>query len=462
MHTSKTILRFALLSLVCCKATVWADINSILPPVDVTKIPEDSVREVKQQGEQYFGRAVVQMIGKGKLSKWKGIYTSEIGNVRYTGNVAWRETILRVDAEKRQTVTRVEFSEVSSTLEGAEVSMKFLDWDSKESLKWLRNNRSVLVSSASATIQTILVGHGIPPLPGMRFVVDKLFKKGEESSGQAGYTMDKDGNLLLSGKAMRTILDNGPAGQMGKTVSALAMRGNAYQGSVWELVWSWETRDYTAITCVNKEKIKIDAKAAHPDVYTDQRIDDDFVVVERILKRSSMLSERMIFPVQEIEKEGGLRVGKEWWVDSNALGQIIGYGIDFDRLDGRVACVFEGWSARTDLDDENANSGKDKIAVAKISISPGYDNVIQGKLKSDQGTSITTFSMTPTGSFSLVSDQAIKSRYLREGTLSGTMHSVDRRHIDSLLRGVDITGDLQMQAKFTQIRVAPQQIKAGK
>ena len=461
MNPSKTILCFALLALVCCRATVWAaGLDSLLPPVDVTKIPEDSVREVKQQGEQYYGRAVVQMTGKGKLSKWKDIYGSEISNVRYTGNVAWRETILRVDAERKQTVTRVEFPEISSTLEGAKVSMQFLAWDSKESLQWVTKHRELLVSSASTTIQAILVSNGIPPIPGMGFVVDKVIKKGEKTAEGAGYKIDEDGNLVLSGKAIQDFVQSGPAGQMGKTASALAIRANAYQNTVWELIWSWDERRYTSVICCNKEEIKTLSKSRIG--YTDQRIDEDFALVQRILERSSMLSERMIFPVQEIKKEGGLRVGKEWWVDSNALGQIIGYGIDFNRLDGRVACVFEGMSARTDLDDENANTGKDKIAVAKISISPGYDNVIQGKLKSDQGTSITTFSMTPTGSFSLVSDQAIKSRYLREGTLSGTMHSVDRRHIDSLLRGVDITDDLQMQAKFTQIRMAPQQIKAGK
>lgn len=463
MKNTRLILRFACLSLVCCEASALADgLNSILPPVDVKEIPEDSVREVKHEGEQYFGRAVVQMVGKGSLRKWKGVFGSDISDVRYTGDAAWRETVIKVDAEKKQTVTRIEFIRLESRLEGAKASMHFLEWDSKESLKWVKDNRPAVVDSVSLGIKGLMLYNGFPPIPGTGFVVDKLLKAGEKKAERAGYTIDKDGNLLVPGQRVQDFLGTGKGGEVGKAVAALAVRVNPYKTSVWDLVWSWETRDYALVSCFNKEAVEAAAKAESAEVYTDQRLADDFDLVQRMIRRSSMLSERMLFPVEEIEKEGSLRVGKEWWVNSNAFGKLISQGVEFDRLDGKVACVFQGWDARADLEDENANTGKDRVAVAKISIAPGYENLIEGKLKRVEADSITTFSMTPTGTFTIVADQAIASRYLREATLSGTMHSVDRRHVDSLLRGVDITGDLKMQAKVTQLRVAPEKGKSAK
>lgn len=407
-------------------------LTDLIPQTKVEDIPKDSINQIKTKGDIFTSEGVVTIVGDATSTKLKGWFNSEVKNVQFLVGVAYLEEVLDVDkangiVKARLTVVRSE----AHLIGGAHAGLVIKNYDTKPIVKWVADSAKNYAQQASSFAKKAILSKFPPILWGpVGKVWDNLENTAAEKLRESGYNVLEDGTIVLSQEQLQKHLPDL------RNVVGVARKTENISGVELETVWQWG-KGYTSIRRLSEIGDEDAVSAFVKSIY-----------------RSSYLSAGLLFPVHK----KAINPGDKWDVDASALGGALLRGFKYDYLKGSVRLEYLGPRKLEGCLDEEKNHppGTNVIAVAELRIDTDAAhpiNRVQGCVKNplDSSEDI-AFTFKPTGSIKITNDSRFPSRYVREMKLNGVIDSYMDKYLDSLMKGVKITGNAKIEGRFSQGR----------
>lgn len=319
---------------------------------------------------------------------------------------------------------------IDSRLEAARTQLSFYDHSTAPLVRFTADYREKLEKGGYALVALLASSGQAIKASIVGFLTRHFSRKADELVAK-GYRVLENGEILIPAAELRKKIP-----EVGAVVGAIERTTERCEGSRIRTTWEWG-KGYTSIKVLDPVRGKM--------------AESDKELIGKLVYRTSMVSAGIICPKSRL-----LEVGDTWTIDAGALGGMLATGVEFDYLEGTLHAergATELWDSKK-MSDEAALVGRQNFAVTRIILDPTIDSIVRGKVrKPDAGADAVSFSIKPSGSFWVVTDENIPSQYVREAKLQSSVGTLQEQYRDSLLRKMRITGNGQIQITFEQNRV---------
>lgn len=416
-----------------------------MPPYKLDKENKGNVRETKYPGERYTHTLQTDVTGTGRGVVKRKIWfdTEKRVHFHHTGHTVIAEEILSSDEELKNGKIKSRFTVLrfSEKIGSAKSAITLGSVKSEDIILLLRQAgrkyhkilkitsesliagglKGLLVSLIPGPQQAAAVPVSITALPTgilIHYIDWFLYKKLPKIT-------DQDGFYTLNDKEVKAKFPE---------YEKIVMKIRNLEGSVIDAEWEFD-KGYT----------RIELNAPSEITNSDKKL------LAKMIYRMNPICARTILPANLKDTN--------WSIDAGEIGgMVLGTGIDYDSLKGKIHLHNRGKGAMSCADEMVL--GRPSVPTLQIDLDPYWDNKIYFSKKWKDKSKLNVGLIPTKGNLTMVVTGGKKKApvYIKELTIYGKFDSSLRKEPDSLLTIVEFDeANLTMKCSYVQLRERPNQ-----